>query len=158
GTVIKLYDYNVGKGFTGFRGAREALNENLVETILPFRILDFRWTPDKKRGGDRAEGMDARRFYGLEFLLLRSHKDEDQQEAEEEDASAEGEKIHVGNQQDPDLGEISVSAIPLKSVDKQPEWLRSSNNRVFHSVNGQVQFKQTKGYLSQSCKLPALKD
>lgn len=48
GTIVKLYDYNVGKGFLSFRGAREALNENLVETILPFRLLDFRQTPDKK--------------------------------------------------------------------------------------------------------------
>jgi hypothetical protein len=34
-----------------FRGSREALNENLVETILPFRILDLRQTPDPKRTG-----------------------------------------------------------------------------------------------------------
>ncbi len=43
GTVIKLYDYQIGSRFAGgFRGSREALNENLIETILPFRILDFR--------------------------------------------------------------------------------------------------------------------
>ncbi len=42
GTVIKLYDYQVGSKFMSFRGSREALNENLVETILPFRLLDFR--------------------------------------------------------------------------------------------------------------------
>jgi hypothetical protein len=29
---------------------------------------------------------------------------------------------------------------------------------VFHAVNGQVQFKQSRGYLAQSCGLPALKD
>jgi hypothetical protein len=35
---------------------------------------------------------------------------------------------------------------------------QNSNNRVFHAVNGQVQFKQTRGYLSQVCGFPALKD
>jgi hypothetical protein len=35
--------------------------------------------------------------------------------------------------------------------------LRNSNNRVFHAVNGQVQFKQTRGYLTD-CGFPALKD
>ena len=47
GTIIKLYDYQIGSRFSsGFRGSREALNENLVETILPFRIL--RLPPDAR--------------------------------------------------------------------------------------------------------------
>ncbi|MGO7785635.1 hypothetical protein ACC717_36980, partial [Rhizobium ruizarguesonis] len=73
GTSIKLYDYQVGSKFLSFKGSRDALNENLVETILPFRILDLRQTPDPKRGGDRAFGVDPRPFYGMEFLLLNSH-------------------------------------------------------------------------------------
>lgn len=158
GTIVKLFDYNVGRGFMSFRGAREALNENLVETILPFRLLDFRQTPDKKRGGDRAEGIDPRPFYGLEYLLLRSHREEGLEPDEEEDAGAVDDRIHVANFTDPDLGTISIGAIPLKPVHTQPEWLKKSNNRVFHAVNGQVHFKQTKGFLSTTCKLPALKD
>src|SRR5260221_8246795 len=55
-----------------------------------------------------------------------------------------------------ELGNISISAIRLKR--RLPGWLEKSNNRVFHAVNGQVQFKQTRGYLSQSCGFPALKD
>lgn len=93
----------------------------------------------------------------MEFLLLRSHREE-VDEDEEEDAGAAGDLIHVTKITDPDLGTISISAIPLKPLGEQPEWLRRSNNRVFHAVNGQVQFKQTRGYLSTSCKLPALKD
>src|SRR5262249_46658058 len=56
------------------------------------------------------------------------------------------------------LGRIAISAIKLKR--QLPGWLRSpvSNNRVFHAVNGQVQFKQTRGYLAQTCGFPALKD
>ncbi len=154
GTVIKLYDYQIGSRFSGgFRGSREALNENLVETILPFRILDFRQTPDPKRRGDRAEGIDPRGFCGMEFLLLRSHREDDE---EEEDEAAGTGRIEVGSITTGELGTVSVSAIRLKR--ELPGWLKSSNNRVFHAVNGQVQFKQTRGYVSQSCGFPALKD
>lgn len=154
GTVIKLYDYQTGSRFSGFKGAREALNENLVETILPFRLLDFRQTPDPKRGGDRAEGIDPRPFYGMEFLLLRSHREDERDEDEDEAAGTH--EIAVGEINDPQLGQITITAIPLKR--KLPGWLDKSNNRVFHAVNGQVQYKQTRGYISQSCGLPALKD
>jgi hypothetical protein len=155
GTIVKLYDYQVGSKFLSFRGAREALNENLVETILPFRLLDLRQRPDAKRGGDRALGVDARPFYGMEFLLLNSHKEAD---SEDEDDAAGEARIFVGKFTDPGLGEVSISAIHLKR--DIPGWLKpqNSNNRVFHAVNGQVQFKQTRGYLSQSCGFPALKD
>jgi len=155
GTVIKLYDYQIGSRFSsGFRGSREALNENLVETILPFRILDFRQKPDPKRGGDRAEGIDPRGFCGMEFLLLRSHRESDQDEDEEE-AFGTG-RIAVGSVRSEDLGVIEIYGIKLKR--QLPGWLDNSNNRVFHAVNGQVQFKQTRGYLSQTCGFPALKD
>jgi hypothetical protein len=159
GTVIKLYDYQIGSRFSaGFRGSREALNENLVETILPFRILDFRQTPDPKRGGDRADGIDPRPFYGMEFLLLNSQKEDDTAAVEDDadDEAAGTALIAVSNNTYPELGRITISAIKLKR--NLPGWLRSSNNRVFHAVNGQVQFKQTRGYVAQSCRFPALKD
>jgi len=171
GTIVKLFDYFVGSKFHGFRGAREALNENLVETILPFRLLDFRQLPKTakaraeatKRGGDRAKGIDARPFYGMEFLLLRSHReigaeDEDESVEDEDEEVASGDKIFVGEFEVPSLGKVSIGAVPLKRT--LPTWLKSpnTNSRVFHAVNGQVQFKQTRGYLSQSCGLPALKD
>ena len=157
GSVIKLYDYQIGSRFSGgFRGSREALNENLVDTILPFRILDFRQTPDPKRRGDRAEGIDPRSFCGMEFLLLRAHREDHAEDDEEEDDAAGTGQIAVGTITTDDLGTISVSAIRLKR--KLPGWLEKSNNRVFHAVNGQVQFKQTRGYLSQTCGFPALKD
>ncbi len=156
GTIIKLYDYQIGTKFaSGFRGSREALIENLVETILPFRILDFRQAPDRKRTGDRALGIDPRPFYGMEFLLVRSAKETSETDDEDTEA-ADGETIDVGSIKDPEMGKISVRAIPLKR--DIPGWLQKSNSRVFHSVNGQVQFKQTRGYLSMSCGFPALKD
>jgi len=155
GTIVKLYDYQVGSKFLSFKGSRDALNENLVETLLPFRLLDLRQKPDKKRGGDRALGVDPRPFYGMEFLLLNSHREDGLED--EEDAAGHG-KVFVGKFTDPHLGEVSISAIHLKR--DLPGWLKpsSTNNRVFHAVNGQVQYKQTRGYLSQSCGFPALKD
>lgn len=158
GTVVKLFDYQIGSKFLSFKGSREALIENLVETILPFRLLDFRQTPDRKRGGDRAEGIDPRPFYGMEYLLLRSHKEADDGSGDdqEDDEVVAGEaRISVGKIEDPEIGEIFVSAIKLKR--KLPDWLEKTNNRVFHAVNGQVQYKQTRGYLT-SCGFPALKD
>lgn len=159
GTIIKLYDFFLGSGYTGFRGAREAFNENLVESILPFRIYDFRYNPDPVKGGLRAEGIDARPFYGMEYLLTRSHTEdaEEEHEAESVSATKTEKKLTVEVIKDPKLGKIHITAIPLKK--KIPGWLqpKESNNRVFHAVNGQVQFKQTRGYLSQ-CGYPALKD
>ena len=154
GSVVKLYDYQIGSGFLSFRGSREAMNENLVETILPFRLLDFRQKPDAKRVGERALGIDPRPFYGMEFLLVHSHRED----GLTDEGDAVGERtVHVGKVKDPTLGEITIRAIVLKSL---PGWLDESrrNNRVFHAVNGQVQFKRTRGYLSQSCKLSALMD
>jgi hypothetical protein len=155
GTIVKLYDYQIGSRFLSFRGSREALNENLVETILPFRILDLRQKPTEGKGKDREQGVDPRPFYGMEFLLLNSHKETGLDD--EEEASAEG-KVAVGQFSLPDLGMVSISAIVLKR--EIPAWLKptNSNNRVFHTVNGQVQFKQTRGYLSTTCGFPALKD
>lgn len=156
GTIVKLYDFHVGTSFMSFRGAREALIENLADTILPFRILDLRQTPSADRGGDRALGVDARPFYGMEYLLRRTHKDENAEHGDDDDeAAAEDEKIGVDIVDYPGLGRIEISALRLKR--KLPAWLQGSNNRVFHTVNGQVQFKQTRGFLT-SCKLPALKD
>jgi hypothetical protein len=158
GTIVKLYDFQIGNKFLSFRGAREALIENLVDTILPFRILDLRQTPDPARGGDRALGVDARPFYGMEYLLLRSHADESDkgsEDGDETEPAADEEKIGIDTIDDPAMGRIEIHAVKLKR--KIPKWLEDSNNRVFHAVNGQVQFKQTRGFLT-TCKLPALKD
>ena len=165
GTVVKLHDFRFGEKFRSFRGAREAFNENLTETILPFRIMDFRWPPDPGRGGLRAHGIDARPFYGMEYILRRRDVDEegDAEASEAEDGAATTDKFQVGALDDPDLGHIEITAVPLRSrsdgKDPLPGWLKpvNSNSRVFHAVNGQVQFKQTRGYLS-TCGFSGIKD
>ena len=155
GTIVKLYDYQLGSQFMSFGGSRNALNENLVETILPFRMLDFRQTPDKK-SQERALGIDARAFYGMEFLLRTSHEADLPEDEFTDTGKDAGKEVDVGKITDGKLGEITIKAIVLK---KMPGWLavNKSRNRIFHAVNGQVQFKQTRGHLS-TCNLPALMD
>lgn len=151
GTVVKLYDYQM-ESPASFRNIRESLNENLVSTILPFRLMDYRYTPTEGRGGRRAQGVDERPVNGMEFLLLRRDGDDT------EEANQEGREQHVGDFDHPDLGHISVRAIVLGK--DLPGWLKPPRNasRVLHAVNGQVQFKQNRAYLSQTCRFPGLKD
>ena len=157
GTIIKLYDYQM-ESATSFRSIRESLNENLVSTVLPFRLMDYRQSPDRRRGGRRAQGVDERPVNGMEFLLLR-RDGEDAAEPDDENSHYEaGSEQHIGSINHPSLGNISVRAIVLGR--KLPGWLRAPRNtsRVFHAVNGQVQFKENRAYLSSRCKFPGLKD
>ena len=151
GTIVKLYDYQM-ESATSFRDIRETLNENLVSTVLPFRLMDYRVTP--QRTGRRAQGVDERPVNGMEFLLLRRDGEDDPDETQ---VYEPGTKQDIGNVEHPDLGFISVQAIVLGR--KLPGWLnaRRNNSRVFHSVNGQVQFKQNRGYLTR-CRFSGLKD
>ena len=156
GTIVKLYEYQMRQAVS-FRDIREALNENLTSTVLPFRIMDYRYKADTKRRGRRAQGIDERQLHGMEYLLLRGDSSGIEQLDEEDEAYQPGHEEHVGNIDHPDLGHITVRAIILPK--KLPGWLKPPRNisRVFHAVNGQVQFKQTRGYLSR-CKFPGLKD
>lgn len=152
GTIVKLYDFFVGKGYADFKGARETFNENLVETILPFRICDFRWKPDPSRGGLRKFGIDDRSFYGMEHQLVDPQSEEASDD--DDDPKSVGRAKHIDTVNHPDLGQITITAVTLE---KLSGWYKRSGNRIFHHVNGQVQFKQTRGMLTQ-CKLSALKD
>ena len=157
GTVVKLYNYQM-ESVASFRNIRESLNENLISTVLPFRLMDYRVTPG--RTGRRAQGVDERTVSGMEFLLLRR----DRRESEEDDGDniyEPGTKEHIGNIAHPELGQISIQAIiPVRQKNGKhlPTWLGRNTDRIFHTVNGQVQFKEKRGHLSQGCGFPALKD
>ena len=162
GTIVKLYDYQM-ESPASFRNIRESLNENLVSTVLPFRLMDYRYPRDRRRGGRRAEGVDERPVNGMEFLLLRPDGEDELEDDDENRVYEPGSEHHIGDVDHPDLGRISVRAIiPKKQRSGKhfPTWLEAPRNtsRIFHAVNGQVQFKQNRGYLSQSCKFPGLKD
>ena len=155
GTVVKLYDYQM-ESASDFRYVREALNQNLVSTALPFRLMDYTVRP--QRSGRRAQGVDERSLYGMEFILLHRYGEEVSRTEDDETLAEPGSEHHVGEIEHPELGHISVKAIVLKK--DLPGWLHYRRNtaRVFHVVNGQVQFTENRAYLSQNCKLPGLKD
>lgn len=155
GTIVKLYSYQM-ESAASFRNIREALNENLVSTILPFRLMDYRVRP--QRTGRRAQGVDERQVEGMEFLLLRRDVEEETADDNDEQVYEPGREQHIGDIEHPDLGHITLRCIVLGK--ELPGWLRSPRNssRVFHAVNGQVQYKQNRAYLSTGCKLPGLKD
>ena len=157
GSVVKLYDYNM-ESAASFRNIRESLNENLVSTVLPFRLMDYRYRPDQRRGGRRAVGVDERPVNGMEFLLLRRDGDEETDSDGPDSIYEPGKEQFIGDINHPELGHISLRTIVLGR--DLPGWLKSPRNtsRVFHAVNGQVQYKQNRAYLSQSCRLPGLKD
>lgn len=153
GTIVKLYSYVLGQA-ANFRTIREALNENLISTVLPFRLMDYRARPDRKRGGRRALGVDERTVSGMDFQLRRLDDEEDDAGS----AELAGDPLHIAEIQDPELGTVRVHAVPLPR--KLPGWLATSRNRmrVYHAVNGQVQYKRGRDYVSGPCRLPGLKD
>ncbi len=156
GTIIKLYDYQM-ESSVSFRNIRESLNLNLVSTVLPIRLMDYRYRADKSRGGRRAQGVDERSLLGIEYLLIKSHAHEIDRQIDEQE-TVQGERNHIGTISDPYLGRIDISAIVLPK--DLPGWLKPNNtrSRVFHSVNGQVQFTDGRQYVSTQCGFPGLKD
>ncbi len=152
GTVIKLYSYVLGRS-TDYRRLANALNENLISTVLPFRLMDYRTTPRRGAGAGsrRSYGIDERPLNGLEFALRRPSEFED-----DESPVDAGELISVGDVDDPVLGQIRISAVVVGK--ELPPVLKDTIARVFHAVNGQVQHKENRGYLSRQCRLPGLKD
>lgn len=152
GTIIKLYDYTLeARASTSFDGIREAINAGLVSTILPFQLYNYRATPSSRsRGQRRAEGVDERPLNGMEFQLRRPPR------GEVREGHRARERHHVETVKHPDLGEVTITAIVLP--EDRPAWLKSNIGRIFHSVNGQVQHTQTRGYLSQRCGFPGLMD
>lgn len=148
GTIIKLYSYNLGRP-ADFRRIREALNEGLISTILPFRLMDYRVRPRPRRRDRRAQGIDERTISGMEYQIRQAKKDAG--------ASDPSSRIHVADLQHPDLGKVNIWALSLP--DTLPSWLalRTNRSRVYHAVNGQVQYRQSRAYVSQ-CGLSGLKD
>ena len=114
--------------------------------------MDYRVAPASGRGARRLAGIDERTVSGMDFLLRRLDD-----EAGEDADELSGEPIQIDNISDPELGSILIQAVPLPK--ELPGWLsvRRNRMRVYHAVNGQVQFKQTRGFLSE-CRLPGLKD
>lgn len=148
GTIIKLYNYKID-GRNDFIGIRNGIDQNMVSTTLPVRLMDYRF-PRVSRGG-RAGFVDERTALGMEAELTR-HKTPN---SAEDDGTTPGTKITVSTWNDPTIGTIVVEAVLFDDI---PTCLKTTRDRVFHHVNGQVQYKQKRGYLSQVVKLPGLMD
>lgn len=155
GTVVKLYNYYLEKP-PSFGNIRELLDRNMTSTVLPFRIMDYRYPPVQGRGRRRADGVDERTFCGLEHHLMKHATT--REDADRDEQFEPGHEEPVGEIDHPVLGRISIRAIVFEK--NPPGWIKKNQDatRVFHSVNGQVMFKQSRGYLSTTCKLPGLVD
>ena len=152
GTIVKLYSYTLeARADTSFDGIRRAINANLVSTILPFRLRAYFGAPRTERAGPRGRGVDVRPLNGLEFQLRRHER---QSRGSANGGPAVQAKEHISTIRQPDLGHIEIEVI--RQDPKVPSWLGS--DRVLHCVNGQVQFKQNRAFLSRQCGLPGLKD
>ena len=148
GTIVKLYNYKID-GRNDFIGIRNGIAQNMVSTTLPVRLMDYRF-PRANRGG-RAGFVDERTALGLEAELTRSRTPN----SPEYDGTKPGRKITISTSNDPTIGTIILEAVLFDEI---PECLKSTRDRVFHHVNGQVQYKQKRGYLSQTIKMPGLMD
>ena len=75
-----------------------------------------------KHGKLRALGIDDRPFCGLEFLVVRTHK-EDADSGETDLESESGETMHIDTVQDSHFGKIVITAVVLKKKTKGEEEL-----------------------------------
>jgi hypothetical protein len=136
GSVVKLYDYDIGSPHHNVDlGLNDALTTSLIQCAFPVRLADF-----------RAKVPPAERtFSGMDTRLFRPDQDYMDQEVPF--------SIPLSI---PDLGEITIEAIPLK---KLPEFLDEKTNRkrVFFMVNGQVHSFETRVFIHRA-RLPWLKD
>ena len=148
GTIIKLYNYKID-GRNDFIGIRNGIDQNMVSTTLPVRLMDYRFLRPNR--GGRGGYVDERTALGMESELTR-HRTPN---SADDDGVKPGNKITIDTYYDPRIGTVVIEAVLF---DEMPECLKSTRDRVFHHVNGQVQYKQKRGYLSQSVKLPGLMD
>ena len=148
GTIVKVYDYKID-GRNDFIGIRNGVAQNMVSTTIPLRLMDYRY-PRENRGG-RGSFVDERTALGMEAELTRKRTPNNA----DNDEAQPGEKITVSTITDPVIGAVAVEAVLFDEI---PECLKTTRDRVFHHVNGQVQYKQKRGYLSQSIRLPGLMD
>ena len=134
GTVIKLYEYDVGApAHTVDIGLYDALTVSLVDCALPVRVYDFDAKPVENKGELRKEGIAARTFSGMNATLVN--------EAEEntEDGGPVGAKDTewqhlVLEDKTEDLGIIKIVATGVKHL---KDYLQRQPARVFYTVNGQ---------------------
>ena len=151
GTIVKLYEYDIGKGNSGVDfGLRDALDVNLIDCALPIRTYDFDAKPQETKGPLRARGVAASTFSGLSVSVGASESPEIEEsnidEGENQQANEGSWTHHVITENHEHLGRIKVLAIGIK---KMKESLASRQSaRVFYTVNGQTQACERASFLN----------
>jgi len=172
GTAVKLFNYRIGGDYRDFDGPRRVFYEHLANSVMPVRLLNLLGPGSKNKGKVRAAGVDARTFCGLEVhisqALSKDHRPGQElleEEFETDTSSQKGARpIDVGYIDSPLFGKISIRGyfteddITSRARGRSPGagFIRSVN-RAFFSVNGQIQHREGRGFLTD-CGLPALKD
>ena len=141
GTVVKLYEYDVGPGARDVDiGLYDALTTNLIESALPIRLFDFDAQP-MARGTMRAAGITPRTFAGMKIVLNSDDSDSD------DENSLEIDKLIEENSNNPDLGTIRIYGFGMASM---KEHLRKYGYRVFYTINGQTQTKERASFFRKA--------
>lgn len=170
GTAIKLFNYRIGGNYESFDGTRRVFYEHLANSVLPIRLLNVKVASSDKKDKKRAQGVDARTFCGLEIhisqALANDQKAGHHDDADNETTPTKGARVvDVGEITDPAFGSVSVKAYftedEITKTSKSTKaggcgYIRSTN-RAFYSVNGQIQHREGRGFLTE-CGFPALKD
>ncbi len=110
GTVVKLFDYDVGSGaHTVDFGLYQGLTANLLECALPIRIYDFDAKPLSGKGHLRDQGIASRTFSGMDVMLHADFRDPAQQDPdipEQKPDRRTTEFVHLvaEDSSDPELG------------------------------------------------------
>ena len=140
GSVVKLYEYDIGTPARSVDlGLSNALTTSLIDCALPIRLYDFDAKP--MRTGLRAEGIAERTFSGMKTVLTA-----EKQDGEEGSGSSQISGF-IENSEIPELGSIRISYYGLYEM---TDYLKKQNNRVFYTINGQTQAKETAGFLGRA--------
>jgi hypothetical protein len=169
GTAVKLFNYRIGAGYEDYDGPRRVFYEHLANPVLPIRILNVKASASDKKDKKRAAGVDARTFCGLEIHIAQALSGDDKagnRDDSDLDNSPKGARvIDAGEINHPVFGRVAMKAFyTVEEITKTGKsekgsghgYIRS-NNRAFYSVNGQIQHRDGRGFLTD-CGFPALKD
>ena len=156
GSIVKLYEYDIGRGNSGVDfGLYDALTVSLIDCALPIRLYDFGADPVQGKGPLRAEGIAARTFSGLSVVLgaeMTEELDENGEFKEKGDPDTEF-VYQVAELNDDELGKIRIIATGLRKI---KAFLEHQPARIFYTINGQAHAIERASFLNQRVGLPDL--
>lgn len=162
GSIVKLYEVDIQKPFNNVGlGIYQALATSLIQPPLPIQLLDFGATPVEGKGEFRKKGIDERICSGLIEMLCKVRKSNEVNEEEivDEDVeiiqSIEPIHLHIASLDDPELGNINITATCRETLQK---FIANQPKRVFYTINGQVHATERASWLNTSCNLGGIQD